>query len=49
VRVTSSQVHRLLPHVPQKFYRLGKSQKPAQLLAMAKEDVAKKHPLIIFR
>lgn len=48
VRVTSSQVHRLLPHVPQKFYRLGKSQKPAQLLAMAKEDVAKKHPLIIF-
>ncbi|GFG30487.1 hypothetical protein Cfor_08112 [Coptotermes formosanus] len=48
VRVTSSQVHRLLPHVPQKFYRLGKSQKPAQLLAMVKQAVARKHPVIIF-
>jgi len=49
VRVTSNQVHRLLPHIPQKFYRLGRSQKAAQLLAMIKNDVAKEHPVIIFR
>jgi len=49
VRVTSNQVHRLLPHIPQKFYRLGKLQKAAQLLAMIKNDVAKEHPIIIFR
>jgi hypothetical protein len=49
VRVSTSQVHRLLPHVPQKFYRLGQSQKPGQLLVMVKTDVAKKHPVIIFR
>jgi len=48
VRVTSNQVHRLLPHIPQKFYRLGKSQKAAQLLAMIKNNVAKEHPVIIF-
>jgi hypothetical protein len=48
-RVTSNQVHRLLPHIPQKFYRLGKSQKAAQLLAMVKNNVAKEHPVIIFR
>ncbi|PNF19193.1 hypothetical protein B7P43_G09601 [Cryptotermes secundus] len=48
VRVTTSQVHRLLPHVPQKFYRLGRSHKPGQLLAMVKSDTAKKHPVIIF-
>lgn len=49
VRVTSNQVHRLLPHIPQKFYRLAKSQKAAQLLAMIKNNVAKEHPVIIFR
>jgi hypothetical protein len=49
VRVATSQVHRLLPHVPQKFYRLGTSQKPGHLLAMVKSDAAKKHPVIIFR
>jgi hypothetical protein len=49
VKVSTSQVHRLLPHIPQKFYRLGQSQKPGQLLAMVKTDVAKKHPVIIFR
>ncbi|XP_069691815.1 probable ATP-dependent RNA helicase DDX28 [Periplaneta americana] len=47
-RVSSNQVHHLLPHVPQKFYRLGQSQKPAQLLAMVKQDVGRKHPIIIF-
>jgi superfamily II DNA/RNA helicase len=48
MRVTSNQVHRLLPHIPQKFYRLGKLQKAAQLLAMIKNNVAKEHPVIIF-
>ncbi|KDR24181.1 probable ATP-dependent RNA helicase DDX28 isoform X2 [Zootermopsis nevadensis] len=48
LRVTSNQVHRILPHVPQKFYRLGRSQKPVQLLTMVKQDVVKKHPVIIF-
>lgn len=48
VRVATSHVHRLMPHVPQKFYRLSINQKPAQLLTMVKNNIAKKEPTIIF-
>lgn len=46
--VTTSKIHRLLPHVPQKFLRLGKAQKPAELLRLVQSDVNKKCPVMIF-
>ncbi|KAJ9585311.1 hypothetical protein L9F63_002896, partial [Diploptera punctata] len=48
MKISTSHVHRLMPHVPQKFYRLSRSQKPAQLLTMVKHNIANKHPTIIF-
>lgn len=47
-KVTSPNLHRLLSHVPQKYMRLNKSERPLQLLQLAKTDVAKRRPLIVF-
>ncbi|XP_067010151.2 probable ATP-dependent RNA helicase DDX28 isoform X2 [Anabrus simplex] len=47
-KVTSGHLHHVLPHVPQKFVRLGRSQKPAELLKLVKADVNRKAPVIIF-
>nr|CAD7440677.1 unnamed protein product [Timema bartmani] len=49
VKVTTGHLHRILPHVPQKFLRLGRSQKPEQLLKLVKADLANKEPVIVFR
>ncbi|KAJ0175834.1 hypothetical protein K1T71_008993 [Dendrolimus kikuchii] len=46
--VTTSNIHRILPHVPQKFIRLGKAQKPVELLKLVRADVNKKRPVMIF-
>nr|CAD7265710.1 unnamed protein product [Timema shepardi] len=48
VKVTTSHLHMLLPHVPQKFMRLGRTQKPEQLLKLVKADSANKEPVIVF-
>nr|CAD7201367.1 unnamed protein product [Timema douglasi] len=48
VKVTTSHLHMLLPHVPQKFLRLGRTQKPEQLLKLVKADSANKEPVIVF-
>lgn len=47
-KVTSKSLHRFLPHVPQTFYRIGPTQKPAKLLHIAKSAVEKKQPTMIF-
>ncbi|XP_075974230.1 putative ATP-dependent RNA helicase Dbp21E2 [Anticarsia gemmatalis] len=46
--VTTSNLHRLLPHVPHKFIRLGKAQKPTELLKLVQADVNQKRPVMIF-
>ncbi|KAL0831579.1 hypothetical protein ABMA28_002364 [Loxostege sticticalis] len=46
--VTTSNVHRILPHVPQKFLRLGKAHKPAELLKLVNTDMNLKRPVMIF-
>ncbi|KAM3963665.1 putative ATP-dependent RNA helicase Dbp21E2 [Aphomia sociella] len=46
--VTTSNIHRLLPHVPQKFLRLGKAQKPGELLKLVQADVNQQRPVMIF-
>lgn len=47
-KVTTQQVHRLLPHVPQKFIRLSHLDKPTRLLELVKKEVSRKLPVIIF-
>ncbi|XP_050347317.1 probable ATP-dependent RNA helicase DDX28 [Nymphalis io] len=46
--VTTSNIHKLLPHVPHKFIRLGKAQKPVELLKLVQTDVNLKRPVMIF-
>ncbi|XP_037296916.1 probable ATP-dependent RNA helicase DDX28 [Manduca sexta] len=46
--VTTSNIHRLLPHIPHKFIRLGKAQKPSELLKIVQADVNLKRPVMIF-
>ncbi|XP_059055446.1 probable ATP-dependent RNA helicase DDX28 [Achroia grisella] len=46
--VTTSNIHRVLPHVPQKFIRLGKAQKPTELLKLVNADVNQQRPVMIF-
>lgn len=46
--VTSSHLNRLMPHVHQKFMRVGTSQRPEQLLVLLKSNVARHVPTIVF-
>lgn len=46
--VTTSNIHKMLPHVPHKFIRLGKAQKPVELLKLVQADVNLKRPVMIF-
>ncbi|EDX03262.1 probable ATP-dependent RNA helicase DDX28 [Drosophila simulans] len=46
--VVSPHLHRLMPHVTQKFLRLSKADRPATLLSLVKQDLAKRRPLIVF-
>lgn len=46
--VTTSNIHRLLPHVPHKFMRLGKAQKPLELLKLVQADMNQNRPVMIF-
>lgn len=47
-RIVSPNLHRILPHVPQKFMRMNKAGRPMELLALVKADVVKKRPVIVF-
>ncbi|XP_072938648.1 probable ATP-dependent RNA helicase DDX28 [Epargyreus clarus] len=46
--VSTSRIHQLLPNVPHKFIRLGKAQKPMEMLKMVQADVNMKRPVMIF-
>ncbi|XP_076031575.1 putative ATP-dependent RNA helicase Dbp21E2 [Oratosquilla oratoria] len=45
VKITTPYLHRLMPHVPQKFLKLKKGEKPEKLLQLVKGT---KVPIIIF-
>ncbi|KAK7582485.1 hypothetical protein V9T40_013930 [Parthenolecanium corni] len=47
-KVTTSHLHKTMPHVPQKFMRVNKSTKPAYLLQIARANYKSKVPSIIF-
>ncbi|GBP83130.1 Probable ATP-dependent RNA helicase DDX28 [Eumeta japonica] len=46
--ISTANIHRILPHVPQKFIRLGKAQKPLELLKLVQADVNLERPVMIF-
>ncbi|XP_041988504.1 probable ATP-dependent RNA helicase DDX28 [Aricia agestis] len=46
--VTTNKIHRLLPHIPHKFIRLGKAQKPVELLKLVQADMNQRRPVMIF-
>ncbi|XP_046664813.1 probable ATP-dependent RNA helicase DDX28 [Homalodisca vitripennis] len=48
VKVETPRLHQVLVHVPQMFLRLGQSEKPSKLLELAKRNMAKEIPTIIF-
>ena len=47
-KITTAHLHRLLPHVPQKFLRLSHLDKPAKLLELVKRDTNRRLPVIVF-
>lgn len=47
-KVVSSDLHRILPYVTQKFSRMNKSDRPEYLLRIVKSEVQKKRPVIVF-
>lgn len=48
VKVVSSDLHKILPYVTQKFSRMNKADRPENLLRIVKTELAKKRPVIVF-
>lgn len=48
IEITSPNLHKLLTHVPQKFLRMNKSDRPGHLLTLVKSEMKKNNPIIIF-
>lgn len=48
VQVATPHLHRLMPHVPQKFLRLKPSKKPAKLIELVKPDARNRRKVMIF-
>ncbi|CAK1540758.1 unnamed protein product [Leptosia nina] len=46
--VTTDKIHRILPHIPHKFVRLGKAQKPGELLRLVQADLNKNRQVMVF-
>lgn len=46
--VTSPHLHRLMPHVEQKFIRTNKADRPVNLLGIVRKELALRRPIIIF-
>lgn len=44
----SPYLHKIMPHITQKFIRIRKSQRPIELLNLVKKDVEKKRPVVVF-
>lgn len=48
VPVISPYLHKVMPHITQKFLRMRKTQRPIELLNLVKKDIDKKRPVIVF-
>lgn len=47
-QVVSENLHKIMPHVKQKFVRMNKSDRPSTLLQLVKQEIIKKRPVIVF-
>lgn len=47
-RITTPYLHRLMPHVPQRFIRVSNDNKATKLLEIAKKSIKSNIPVIIF-
>lgn len=47
-QVVSPSLHKILPHIKQKFVRMRKAEKAIELLSLVKEDMEKRRPVIVF-
>lgn len=47
-KVVSTDLHKILPYVTQKFIRMNKSQRAENLLRIVKAEAQKKRPVIVF-
>ncbi|CAL4076703.1 unnamed protein product [Meganyctiphanes norvegica] len=48
IKITTPYLHRLMPHVPQRFIRVSHTNKATKLLEIAKKSTSNKTPIIIF-
>ncbi|KAK2181810.1 hypothetical protein NP493_375g02085 [Ridgeia piscesae] len=48
VKVMTPHLHRLMPHIPQKFVRIGSDQKPETLLKALKSNSTRRVPTLVF-
>lgn len=46
--IASPYLHRVMPHITQKFIRMRKAHRPIELLGLVKKDLDRKRPVIIF-
>lgn len=46
--VSSPNLHKILPHIQQKFIRMRKQERPLALLKLVKAELAKRRPIIVF-
>ncbi|CAO1360912.1 unnamed protein product [Diamesa hyperborea] len=46
--IASDDLHKILPHVQQKFLRMNKADRPGNILKIVKSEVQRKRPVIIF-
>lgn len=44
----SPYLHKVMPHITQKFIRIRKSHRPVELLGLVKHDVDRNRPVIVF-
>lgn len=47
-RIVSPNLHKVLPHIEQNFIRITKTSRPLHLLRLAKAQLEKHHPIIVF-
>lgn len=46
--IISPNLHKILPHIKQKFIRIRKDDRPQKLLELVKASIDKRRPVIIF-
>lgn len=46
--VVGTRLHRMQPHIEQRFVRMNKTGRPVQLLRVVRDEMARRRPVIVF-